>query len=327
MEFNPGEMSSGATSPLWVLWVLPWYGLLGAEGLKAAGSIVVLVAVLAAYRQALRMGTSVWGALLPSVVVAYCVAPAGFLGYEAPLAALASIAWVRLVSLREPSLRHMPWVGLLAALTPLVRPEMAILVGTYALVVLLQRRWQLLLWVLLGATMALLYYGWVHVATGSFSASSYCRSFALRELTELRIAGVAFHLSLLAELLRSGLLFVGAAAAVGAYFRRGQWRDPWWQFAVVSVVAYALFFTLIAPVNTVRYLAPVAFIAGSLALWGIERLGSVGKYGAYGLIALVVLSLVPVRGMNGAEAMSLSWLQSGSVLRSSTPLPSLARLC
>ncbi|MDW8226060.1 MAG: hypothetical protein RMK93_08610, partial [Bacteroidota bacterium] len=203
MEFNLGEMSSGATSPLWLLWLLPWYGLFGVMGLKVAGGIMVLLAVLAAYGQALRIGMSVWEALLPAAVVAYCVAPAGFLGYETPLAALVSIAWAGLIPPEDTVAKQRPWVGLMAALTPLVRPEMAILVGVYALVMLFRRRCPLLPWLLVGGIIGLLYYGWMHLATGSFSASSYCRSFALREMAELRVWGFSFHLGLLMELLRS----------------------------------------------------------------------------------------------------------------------------
>ncbi|MDW8012239.1 MAG: hypothetical protein RMJ47_04550 [Bacteroidota bacterium] len=291
MEFNLGEMSSGATSPLWLLWLLPWYGLFGVMGLKVAGGIMVLLAVLAAYGQALRIGMSVWEALLPAAVVAYCVAPAGFLGYETPLAALVSIAWAGLIPPEDTVAKQRPWVGLMAALTPLVRPEMAILVGVYALVMLFRRRCPLLPWLLVGGIIGLLYYGWMHLATGSFSASSYCRSFALREMAELRVWGFSFHLGLLMELLRSGLLFVAAGAVVGGWFRRAQWQAPQWQFMILSFIAYALFFTLVAPVNAVRYLAPVAFSAGSMALWGLERLGPIRSWVMSGFLLLLVLNL------------------------------------
>jgi len=91
MEFNPGEPSSGATSPLWVLLLLPGWLALGVDGFKLTGAFWTLVAVLAAYEVALRHSFCAHTAALVALTIAVCCIPWGFLGYETPLAALAGI--------------------------------------------------------------------------------------------------------------------------------------------------------------------------------------------------------------------------------------------
>jgi len=271
MEFNPGELSSGATSPLWVLWVAPWWALWGVQGLKVAGSIAVIVAIVATFMRARQLGASLAEAFVPTLTVAYCTAPAGFLGYETPIAALGALVWTYLLPIETLDLRRVRMLPVLSAVTPLIRPEMSLLVAVYGAVAVLQRRWGLLLWLAAGGLVPVVYYGAMQALTGNFSASAYCRSFALREMAELSVLGMQFSRTFLLEFARSGLGFVAVLAAIGLACASSVRRDSEWWFAAGSFVGYFLFFTVIAPANSARYLAPIAFFLGWIAVWGIRQ--------------------------------------------------------
>jgi hypothetical protein len=157
---------------------------------------------------------------------------------------------------------------------------------------LLGRRWRLAGSVLVGMLFPMAYYGLMHVVTGNFSASGYCRSFALRETAELVVAGLRFHRQLLLELLRSGLVVVGGAAAVGIW----GWRTEkgLWMFALGTAGGFGVFFTVVAPLNAVRYAAPVAFLIGYAAVVGFqkaERRVPWLRAGMPMLVLLIVLNL------------------------------------
>ncbi|GBD06292.1 hypothetical protein HRbin21_00080 [bacterium HR21] len=287
MEFNPGERSSGATSPLWLLWLVPWWGLGGATGFKLAGAVLVIGAVVGAYLQAVRLGASSTEALLVAAVVAYCVVPAGFLGYETPLVALVGIAWVALFARLREGREQSGWAGVLAALSPVVRPELGIMVAAAVGAALLGRRWRLAGSMLVGMLLPIAYYVLMHVLTGNFSASGYCRSFALRETAEFTVAGLRFHRQLLLELLRSGLVIVGSAAAVGVW----HWRTEksFWVFGLGVALGFGLFFTVVAPLNTMRYAAPVAFLFGYAAILGFRKAGCRVRWLQAGIPVLALL--------------------------------------
>ncbi len=222
---------------------------------------------------------------MSAAAVAYCSAPAGFLGYETPLAALVGVAWMsQAVAASQQGWR----IALLAALTPLVRPDMALLSAAYAGRAVVARRWSELVWLIGGSLVATAYYAAVHAATGSFSASSYCRSFALRE-TAVVVLGIAFHPPLLRELAWSGLGLLGIAAAVGLWGQRNRWHQGWWLFCAGCAISYGLFFTTVAPINTVRYCAPIAFAMSWAAREGIRWLVPRLRWRRWVLVGLTAL--------------------------------------
>jgi hypothetical protein len=188
MEFNPGEPSSGATSPLWVLLLLPGWLALGVDGFKLTGAFWTLVAVLAAY---------------------------------------------------EPAA----------------------------------------------------YSALMHVLTGSFSSSGYCRALALREFAQLRLGFLAFNGQFLLQLVQSGLLWLLLALPLGI---ARLWRqDPPRALATtLGAGAVVGFFTIVAPPNMLRYLAPVAFALGWLGKNGLACLRLLERQrlrqGAFVLLAAVM---------------------------------------
>lgn len=300
MAFNPGELSSGATSPLWVVWIAPWWMLGGIYGLKVAGGLAVVLAVVATLLWGQRQGAEPKEALIPALTVAYCVAPAGFLGYETPLAALGALLWMNYLPRGQAGIRQRGWsLALLSAVTPLVRPEMELLVVAYGAVALLQRQWRELLWLLVGAAVPVTYYGAMQALTGSFSASGYCRAFALREMAEFRI-GQLFHVSrsFLLEFLRSGLAFVTVAAVSTLLRARHRWEAQYW-FPGLVVLGYAVFFSIVAPLNSARYMAPVAPFLGSLGAQEVRRWSVQG-----GLLRIVPAAMVVLLVAN---TMARAW--------------------
>jgi len=265
MEFNPGEPSSGATSPLWVLLLLPGWLTLGVDGFKLTGAFWTLVAVLAAYEVALRHSSYVHAAALVALTVAVCCIPWGFLGYETPLAALAGMLALRLHRLPRAALFAA------AALLPLVRPELWIVLCAALVAMALQRRTTETLLAVAALLLPAAYSVLMHVLTGSFSSSGYCRALALREIAQLRLGFLAFNGQFLLQLLQTGLLWLLLALPLG--IARLWKRDPARAIATtVGAGALAGFFTIIAPPNMLRYLAPIAFALGWLGKNGLISL-------------------------------------------------------
>jgi len=285
MEFNPGEPSSGATSPLWVLLLLPGWLALGVDGFKLTGAFWTLVAVLAAYEVALRHSFCAHTAVLVALTTAVCCIPWGFLGYETPLAALAGMLALRLHRLPRTAL------FVAAALLPLVRPELWLVLCAALVAMALRRRTSETLLAAAALLLPAAYSALMHVLTGSFSSSGYCRALALREFAQLRLGFLAFNGQFLLQLVQSGLLWLLLALPLGI---ARLWRqDPPRALATtLGAGAVVGFFTIVAPPNMLRYLAPVAFALGWLGKNGLASLRLLERQrlrqGAFVLLAAVM---------------------------------------
>lgn len=288
-EFNPGEFSSGSTSPLWsLLLALPYILGLGLQGAKAFATLTTGLALVVTALAAARLSGS-WTAASAMVLLAlgtvtfYAVSL-----YESALvvalSALALLAGAR--ALRgwgrgERAARTiLPLVVVWAAL-PLARPDAVILIAAQALVLVAfapgpRRRTGL--WVLGGlaaaAVPSLAYFGYSLAELGTVSTSSQGRAFALREGDLPRLGPLFLSDAALRELVSSPWLFGLVPALVGLV---ALWRDRalrWLGvYAGLVLVGYVAVLTFVTPgyYDTPRYLLPLVPVLVAAAAFALAR--------------------------------------------------------
>jgi hypothetical protein len=138
LAFNPGEPSTGSTSPLWtaLLAVPVALGLSVVAAAKTMGIVLAAVAAILAFELArLLSGSTAAGAVAGGAVACCARLTWGAVsGMEVPLAVVLVLLTL-LVFVRDEGERGWLW-GLLAGLATLARPETAVLFPVLAVVVL-----------------------------------------------------------------------------------------------------------------------------------------------------------------------------------------------
>lgn len=273
-SYNPGQFSSGATSPLWsLLLAIPYFfgaDVIGAKVvglLFTVGSFLVLAAMTARFNG--RSGGS-------GVALLYAVEMMtifGLMMYESPLAvaavALSLVAGDRLVRRWEQEGRITlgaiaPVVAVWAVL-PLSRPDATLLVPLQiaALWVAGPQRSARTLLTLVGAAAvaaipAALYFGYSYFSLGAISVSSKCRAFALQESAD-RIGPIMLSRKALGYV--GSILYAIALAALGLdMLRRGR-RERWiGLYGAAAMLLYPILLVFVQPVTNdlPRYFLPIA---------------------------------------------------------------------
>lgn len=320
-SYNPGEFSSGSTSPLWAaLLAIPY--LLGADVWGA--KLLSLLCCLAAFAVLVRLVRAVVGGVSAAAIAAlYAVEMLTFFGvmmYESGLIVLL-VSLSLLCSLRiaetlrrggDPGLHG--WLVLAAVwgAIPLTRPD------STALVVLQAGA----LWWFAGgrsrhvlarlasvgviaAIPAACYFGYSYLTVGAFSVSSVCRAFALQESAQ-RLGPIAYSKPALGYL--GGILYMILPAAFGFdLLRRNGARWLGW-CAAAGVIAYAFLLVFVSPVTNdlARYFLPIApllvvGVAKTFSLW--EQKAKEEGEGRGWSIALLAIGLIfllkPIGGIVG----------------------------
>jgi hypothetical protein len=145
-SFNPGEVSFGTTSPLWVMELAAFgYATGGGDSLIIISRILSwlsgIAAVVLLYALARVLGARRWTALLAAATFA---ADAWFVRWTAlsmeTSTAVVAVVLMAIVSVDAyRSMRSAALVGLLMALASLIRPEVYLAFPVYAVSLLLQR--------------------------------------------------------------------------------------------------------------------------------------------------------------------------------------------
>ncbi len=311
-SFNPGEFSSGATSPLWALilaipFLLPGSVLLAK--LLAAGACFAAWALC--FHAARRVGGSRLGAAVASGVAVWALVFPGLLLYEAPLLVglLAALILLNVALVRSeaaPPVRVIAGLALCWACAPLTRPD-AVLVIALDVIVLgvhfVRRRWPLaplIAGVVLSALPSAVYFGCSQLTSGVLSASSRCRTFALLEQAP-RIWGVRYGLVALDRFAAIPLLPAALLGAWGWGRLRGDPRlRPLADLSAAVPLAYLALLTIIvpAPASAERYLLPAIPFLVVLAAIGFDALWSVARERrGMAAVALAAFVLLPAPGL------------------------------
>lgn len=304
--FNPGEFSSGSTSPLWAaLLALPFALGLGPAGAKALAALALAAAWLSCVVAARRLGAGLLGASVAAAAVLALATTPSLLLFESALTIL-TVTWGAVFLERVAAGSARAWAGLALcwALLPMVRPDAVLLVPLAALVLLRAGPVAIgpsrVLGALAAASVpALLYFGASWILTGHASAPAACRGFALRE-GAARLFGIPYALGGVFAFSASPLVLLGLFALAGRPSPRTRGTgSATWRWALLSVATYAFVVTFVSPVagGTDRYLLPVVPLLGLAAARPLDRVATLRLAGRDVLLpgALVVaLAAVPL---------------------------------
>ena len=311
-SFNPGQFSSGSTSPLWGLFLsVPYIGGAGTGAAKAfsvLATVAAYLAVVVALRYVLPSAT---GAAIGSFYVVLAFALAGPVFYESPLIvalvagsfAASGYAIRRAEAGGRLELGSLVPLALVWAALPLARPEAIVLVPIQVVALLTHPALRggdtlRLLGGAVGLSMlpSIAYFGYSELALGTFSTSSAARAESLREsarhLGPLYLSNDAIEYVFSWPAVAS---FVPAAGGLAMLARRDEERWLAVQ-AGAGILAYVFLLTFVSPGlgATSRYLIPVSpLVAVGIAAL-VRELESRGLalVGAVAALALIVAPIV-----------------------------------
>jgi hypothetical protein len=280
LSFNPGEPSTGFTSPLWLI---P-SALASILGWVTAPSALMLASALAAAAAVLVSGT---GSL---ILITGPLLFHGSSGMETGLACLfIALAWR---SLRDPAVER--WTPLILAGAFLTRPELLVLALPLLLRRLKKGPLKILALLLPAAAAAVLWVAWNLHSTGMPLPGTFYAKQSLPWIEMLRIGGPQLLRNML---LASPLLIPAALLAVIslAAKRRIEWMIPLLLGAAAISTQPNSWFQM-------RYWVPFLFACGLVVSKWLE---SPGKYRKLTRI-LLVISLVPGLLIFGGRRLTAS---------------------
>jgi hypothetical protein len=311
-SFNTRQFSSGTTSPLWAMilsvgFLFPY----GVYIAKIIGLIFTLLALFVTYRMALEISKSKMGSVLGSAIVLYFLAFPGLMMYESSLiVCLISI----LLILNVRIIRHymdnqtiknsLFSIFLIWSSIPLVRPDAVIIVflNLFLLAALYYKNKKSVFLVfitfLLSFLPSILYFGYSYLTSGTFSVSSYCRAFALKEGAQ-SFLGLFYSFSTIKLffkfplILWLGFIFWGW----GKYKNLDKIHQPLVYFSISVLSCYLLILSVISPVtrDAGRYILPVIPFLVPFASLGLADLWNIAVKRKYVVLLFgIILFFVAV---------------------------------
>lgn len=290
-QFNPGEFSSGSTSPVWGLVLgiphLLGLGIGGAKGISALAACAGLL--LTAFVGGRFSGSWLAGAAASLLVLGTMTFPSVSMyesGLVVSLSALSLLAGRRVLAKwneeGEHPLRALAPLICVWAFLPLARPDAVILVAANAagLLMFSPRGVRAVGPAVLGglaiaALPAAAYFGYSQVELGTFSTSSRARTFALREGLSKWVGPLYLSGEAVRELLRSPWVFAFVPAVGGIVLAARNSAMRWAAvYAVLAVLGYLALLTFVAPgqYDTPRYLLPLVPLMASAAAYALTAL-------------------------------------------------------
>ncbi|HOV92554.1 MAG TPA: hypothetical protein PLC04_05715 [Candidatus Kapabacteria bacterium] len=190
-SYNPGEFSSGATSPLWALILAPPFLFSNATLLvKIYCLLLTLLSFYIAYKSFLYASNSKLGSAFGLAFLLYYALLPSLMCYETPLTIIL-ISWLLIVNKKIILGNKKPGVLILLcilwALIPLARPDAIAIIIIDAFMLTWfnwkNKKHRLLIPILFFSSLIPLaaYFAFSNAKTGMVSNSSYCRAFALQE--------------------------------------------------------------------------------------------------------------------------------------------------
>ena len=311
-QYNPGEFSSGSTSPLWALVLaLPYLVCADAEGAKLVSAAVTLAAFGLCVWAAWRAAGSLLAAAVAALFVVTVLSLNGLLVYESGLIVALVAATVplglRVAGTESPGARDLAPLAVVWGAMILTRPESVILVGLQCLVLgwtaFGHRPRELVTPVAaaaLAAIPAAIYYGYSLAELGTPSTSTQGRAFQFRELDLERLGPLYLDSGALSYVTSAPAVWamIAALAGLAVLARSG----PRWLalYAGGGILAYLGVLTLVTPgsYDTERYLLPVAplvVVAAAHALRAARaHPAALVAAGAIGVLIAVDAVQVPV---------------------------------
>ncbi len=303
-SFNPGEFSSGSTSPIWAL-ILSAAFIFDKPYIAGKWiSVCFMLIALILFVMFTKKDNHLIAILVAACVLLFYYFIPTVLIYETSLVALASIVVMYLMRDFEKIITHKYWLAVIAifiGILPLIRPEM--MLTSLIIIIFISKKvikhigWYYILFMAITLIPALSYYGYSFWATGVISNSGYCRSFALKEAAS-RWHNISYSLNPIKDLFLTfpqllwfSISYVGIMALPNScqLLKR---------FLLCTLACYLVLFTLIIPItcDTGRYLNVVfPFLCYGLANGINMFLQVANRYVLLWFFLLYSFSYVPLK--------------------------------
>jgi hypothetical protein len=304
-SFNPGEFSSGATSPLWAL-ILSTGFILG-NGIifaKVIGIIFTLLALITTYKVSAVITKSKIGSAIGTGFLFDFLILSGLFFYESSLiVCLISISILLTFYIIQKQNNRYLWIlGAIWSLIPLVRPEAIFIVFLNLFVLIFKYRknrefsFKILFIFFLSLLPSILYFGYSYFKLGLLSSSTFCRIFmsqyTANYFQDLYFWPITLIFSELTVLMG---LFIGTFGILKSMKDNSfKWLIF---FGLVCISIFILIFTIYSPplhmIDAKRYVLPIIpFIVIFISI-GISKILSTYKFSfSIILISLITLTLV-----------------------------------
>ncbi len=298
-SYNPGEFSSGSTSPLWALLLaLPYLLETGVAGAKIFSILCTLGAFGLTLMAVRRINGETTGGNLAALYLVEMMTLYGVLMYESSLivalvsASLILCDKVARAAAESGTIRFGRDTILLAivwGMLPLSRPDAVVLVPLQILAI-----WgfssdrsagtlvRLILLALAAAIPSAAYFGYSLVKVGAVSVSSQCRGFALKEGAQ-QIGPIYYSKAALGYV--GAILFAILPACIGFDMLRRAGRSWLAAVGMGMLILYPIMLIFISPVTNdlPRYFLPVAplmviAVGRTLSRWEVEWTGNGSKW-------------------------------------------------
>lgn len=249
LNFNKGEFSSGATSPLWaIILSIPFLFSTKVIYAKIFSLLVAIVSHIFFLHYLNRYSKLIVFNLALFCTVSYYTLINGIMSYETSLLLI-------LIPLMIDSIlknkRLLFFVSI--CLLPLVRPDaLVISIFGFGVYFLSNREKQVsLMYFFISLLPFIIYISYSYFLTGTYSSSSYCRSFALAEEAN-SIFGFKYSLATLVS-------FISFPAAFLLLFQFKKPKIGIDKLTLVSLIVYLIVFSFVKPIanHPERYLAPI----------------------------------------------------------------------
>ncbi len=311
-SFNPGEFSSGATSPLWAIMLS--IGFILGNGIifaKILGIIFTLLALITTFKASDIVTRSKIGSAIGTGFLFNFLILAGLFFYEASLiVCLISILILLTYYINQNKNNKLLWVlGAVWSLIPLVRPEAMIIVFLNLFVLYFKNRknrefsFKIIIVFLLSFLPSILYFGYSYYKLGLLSSSTYCRMFMSKYTANTYPYLYFWPINLIfTELTVLMGLFIGTFGLLKSF------KDNYFKWLILFFLAcissFILIFTVYSPplhmIDAKRYILPIIpFFIIFLGI-GISKILSTYKFSFnIILISLLVLAIVflPIIGL------------------------------
>lgn len=304
-SFNPGEFSSGATSPLWA--IILSIGFILGNGIvfsKIIGIIFSILGLIITFKASVVITKSKIGSAIATGFLFNFLILAGLYFYESSLiVCLISILILLTFYIIQNQNNRLLWIlGAIWSLIPLVRPEAMIIVFLNMIILYFKHRknrefsLKIIFIFLLSLLPSIIYFGYSYFKLGLFSSSTYCRifmsKFTANALPYLYIWPITLIFTELTVLMG---LFIGTFGLL----KSTKNKDCRWLifFSLSAIVSFVLIFTVYSPpmhiIDAKRYILPIIpFIVIFISI-GISKIMNTYKFSfSIILIALVALTLV-----------------------------------
>lgn len=308
LSFNPGEFSSGATSPLWAIILSIGFILGNGVGFsKLISLILVITALLLSYKTSLVISKFKIGSAIGVVFLWYFLAFSGLLLYESGLTVtlISILIILNYYFITKGEKRYIWYIGIIWMVLPLVRPECIIIsVLNVFLLVFLNRNdfnmgFKILGIFLLSLIPLTVYFSYSFIKTGVFSTSCYARHYSLSVIAD-SVPNIDYNAFF--EFFSYPVVIMGFFVGIYGMVKDYNKRCSWLLFLFLTIfIGFIIIFMFYSPVNNplelqryVVFVIPFLVPFISLGVLKFIKVTSNFKLGSIILVALIILTLVVV---------------------------------